>query len=70
VVHGPFAEAKETVAGYWILQVKSMDEAVEWAKRLPVEAAEHESGQESEIEVRQIFELEELGGSPVIERAR
>jgi len=70
VVHGPFAEAKDTVAGYWILQVKSMDEAVEWAKRLPVEAAEHESGQESEIEVRQIFELEELGGSPAIERER
>ncbi len=69
VVHGPFAGAKETVAGYWILQVKSMDEAVEWAKRLPVEAAEHESGQESEIEIRRIFELEELGGSPATERA-
>ena len=70
VVDGPFAEAKETVAGYWILQVKSMDEAVEWAKRLPVEAAEHDYGQESEIEIRQIFELEEFGESPAIERAR
>jgi hypothetical protein len=70
VVDGPFTQAKETVAGYWILHLKSMDEAVEWAKRLPVEAAEHESGQESEIEIRQIFELEELGESPEIDRAR
>jgi hypothetical protein len=70
VIDGPFAEPKETVAGYWILQVKSMDEAIEWAKRLPVEAAEHESGQESEIEIRQIFELEELGESPAIDRSR
>jgi hypothetical protein len=53
VVHGPFAEPKETVA-----------------KRVPVEAAEHESGQESEIEIRQIFELEEFGESPAIDRAR
>jgi hypothetical protein len=70
VVDGPFAEPKETVAGYWILQVKSMAEAVEWAKRVPVEAAEHESGQESEIEIRQIFELEEFGESATINRAR
>jgi hypothetical protein len=47
-----------------------MDEAVEWAKRVPVEAAEHESGQESEIEIRQIFELEEFGEGPAIDRAR
>jgi hypothetical protein len=58
------------VAGYWILQVKSMDEAVAWAKRIPVEAAEHESGQESEIEIRQIFELEEFGEGLAIDRAR
>lgn len=64
VVGGPFADPKETVAGYWILQVRSMDEAIEWAKRIPVEAAEHESGQQSEIEIRQIFELEEFEGSP------
>jgi len=70
VVDGPFAEAKEIVAGYWILQVKSMEDAVEWAKRVPVEAAEHDYGQESEIEIRQIFELEEFGESPAIERAR
>jgi hypothetical protein len=70
VVAGPFAEPKEIVAGYWILRVKSMDEAIEWAKRLPVEAAEHEGGQQSEIEIRQIFELEEFGESPAIDRAR
>jgi hypothetical protein len=70
VVDGPFTEAKELVAGYWILQVKSMAEAVEWAKRVPVEAAEHDYGQEGEIEIRQIFELEEFGESPAIDRAR
>jgi hypothetical protein len=70
VVDGPFANPKETVAGYWILQVKSMDEAIEWAKRVPVEAAEHDYGQESEIEIRQVFELEEFGESPAIDRAR
>jgi hypothetical protein len=70
VVDGPFAEPNEIVAGYWILQVRSMDEAVEWAKRVPVEAAEHEHGQESEIEIRQIFELEEFGESQAIDRAR
>jgi hypothetical protein len=70
LIDGPFAVPKEIVAGFWILQVKSMDEAVQWAKRVPVEAAEHESGQESEIEIRQVFELEEFGESPAIERAR
>jgi hypothetical protein len=70
VVGGPFAEANEVVAGYWILRVESMDEAVEWAKRVPVEAAQHDYGQESEIEIRQIFELEEFGESPAIDRAR
>jgi hypothetical protein len=69
-VDGPFGEAKEVVAGYWILQVNSMEEAIDWAKRVPVEAAEHEYGQESEIEIRQIFELEEFGEGPAIDRAR
>jgi hypothetical protein len=70
LVDGPFAEAKEVVAGYWILQVNSVEEAIEWAKRVPVEAAEHDYGQESEIEIRQIFELEEFGEGPAIDRAR
>jgi hypothetical protein len=69
VVDGPFTEAKEIVAGYWILQVKSMDEAVEWAKRVPVASVE-EYEQEAEIELRQIFELEDFGEGGAIERAR
>ena len=58
--------AKEIVAGYWILQVKSMDEAIEWAKRLPFEAG-GEPEAEGEIEIRQLFELEEFGESPAVE---
>ena len=60
VINGPFAESKELVAGYWILQVKSMDEAVEWAKRVPFEALSRiypgEYGAVGEIEIRQLFE--------------
>ena len=69
VIDGPFGEAKEIVAGYWILQVKSMDEAIEWAKRLPFEAG-GEPEAEGEIEIRQLFELEEFGESPAVERGR
>jgi hypothetical protein len=64
VVEGPFADPKQIVAGYWVLEVKSIDEAIEWAKRLPVEAAEHDYGQESEVEIRKIFEQEEFGEAP------
>ncbi len=53
VVDGPFAEAKELIAGYWIWQVKSMDEAVEWARRAPMH-----SGQ---VELRRAFEAEDFG---------
>ncbi len=62
VIEGPFGAATETVAGYWILQVKSMDEAIGWAKRLPFEAG-GEPNAVGEIEIRQMFELEELGQS-------
>jgi hypothetical protein len=62
VLDGPFAESKELVAGYWILQVQSMDEAVEWAERFPFEAWSRiypgEYGAEVEIEIRQVFEPE------------
>jgi hypothetical protein len=54
VIDGPFAETKELVAGFWIIQVKSRDEAIEWAKRIPF--------QEGEVELRQIFELEDFPG--------
>ena len=57
VVDGPFAETKELVAGFWIWKVKSRDEAIAWAKRAPSPFP----GQECEIEVRQIFELEDFG---------
>jgi hypothetical protein len=49
VIDGPFAETKELIAGYWIWQVKSMDEAVEWLKRAPF--------QDDEVEIRQVFEV-------------
>jgi hypothetical protein len=59
LVGGPFAESKRLVAGYWILQVRSMDEAVEWAERFPFEAWSRiypgEDGAEVEIEIRQVF---------------
>jgi hypothetical protein len=64
VTDGPFAETKELIAGYWIINVKSRAEAVEWAKRAP---SPH-PGQECEIEVRQFFELEDFAPSPAIER--
>lgn len=56
VMDGPFAETKELIAGYWIWNVKSREEAIEWVKRCP----NPHSG-ESEIEIRQIFEMEDFG---------
>jgi hypothetical protein len=56
VVDGPFAETKELIAGFWIWKVRSMDEAVEWAKRCP-----NPHAGESELEIRQIFETEDFG---------
>lgn len=54
VTDGPFAETKELIAGYWMWQVKSMDEAVEWLKRAPF-------GGGTEVEIRQVFEAEDFG---------
>ena len=59
VVDGPFAETKELVAGFWLIQAKSKEEAVEWARRAPFV--------DGEIEVRQVFELEDFGQSEGIE---
>lgn len=56
VIDGPFAETKELIAGYWLWQVRSMEEAVEWVKRCP---SPHEG--EAEIEIRQVFEAEDFG---------
>lgn len=59
VLDGPFAETKELVAGFWIWQVKSMEEAVEWVRRCP----DPMPGEESEIEIRPIYELEDFGAA-------
>jgi hypothetical protein len=57
VIDGPFAETKELIAGYWLWQVKSKEEAIEWVKRAPNPFP----GQESEVEIRQLFEAEDFG---------
>ena len=56
VIDGPFAETKELVAGFWLWQVKSKEEAIEWAKRCP-----NPTGHEAELEIRQVFEAEDFG---------
>jgi hypothetical protein len=56
VIDGPFAEAKELVAGFWLWQVKSMEEAIEWARRCP-----NPHNEDSEIEIRQVFEADDFG---------
>jgi hypothetical protein len=58
VIDGPFTETKELVAGYWIWQVRSIEEAVEWVRRCP----DPMPGEESEIEIRPLFEVEDLLG--------
>jgi hypothetical protein len=65
VVDGPFTEAKELVAGYSIIQVKSREEAIEWTRRFPNPSID---GKDGEIEVRQLFELEDFGESEAIDR--
>jgi hypothetical protein len=57
VIDGPFAETKELIAGFWIWQVRSMEEAVEWARRCPNPMP----GEESELEIRPVFEAEDFG---------
>ena len=69
VIDGPFAESKELVAGYWIIDVKSKEDAIEWAKRAPMDASDEFEG-DPEIEIRQVFELDDFGDSPAIDRAR
>jgi hypothetical protein len=65
VIDGPFAETKELVAGYWILQCKSLAEAVEWIRRCP-----NPHKEDGEIEIRQMFELEDFGASEAVEHHR
>ena len=66
-IDGPFAEAKELIAGYTLIQVKSREEAMEWARRFPNPTLD---GKEGEIEVRQLFELDDFGESEAVERFR
>ena len=56
VIDGPFAETKELIAGFWLIQVKSKEEAIEWVKRIP-----NPMGEESEVELRQVFSPEDFG---------
>jgi hypothetical protein len=56
VLDGPFAEARELIAGFWLIDVKSREEAIEWVKRCP-----NPTNEESEIEIRQVFEAEDFG---------
>jgi hypothetical protein len=56
VIDGPFSETKELVAGFWLIQVKSKEDAIEWVKRVP-----NPTGDEGEIEIRQLFEAEDFG---------
>jgi hypothetical protein len=66
VTDGPFSEAKEVIAGFWIWQVESMEQAIEWAKKCP-----NPTGVESDLEIRPVFELEDFGDAAtpeVVER--
>ena len=56
VVEGPFAETKELIAGFWLIETKSKEEAIEWVKRIP-----NPDNEESEVEVRQVFEADDFG---------
>jgi hypothetical protein len=65
VIDGPFTETKELIAGYWIIRVKSKEEAIAWMMRVP---NPHDEG--GEIELRQMFELEDFGDSPAVDHYR
>lgn len=67
IVDGPFAETKELIAGYTLIQVRSRDEALEWARRFPAPFGKHDDG---EIEVRQLYELDDFAQCEGIERFR
>jgi len=62
VIDGPFTETKELIAGFWLIQAKSKDEAIEWAKRVPFT--------EGHVEVRQVFELDDFGPGDAVEHHR
>lgn len=65
VIDGPFAETKELIAGYWIINVKAREEAIAWAKRIP---APHGATQDGVIEIRQFFELEDFAPCAAVDQ--
>jgi len=65
VIDGPFAETKELIAGYWVINVKTWQEAIEWAKKVP---PPHGPDQECELEIRQFFELEDFAPGEAVDR--
>jgi len=67
VIDGPFAETKELIAGFWVINVKSFQEAIDWAKKAP---NPHGHGAETAIELRPFFEMEDFGESPAVDDAR
>ena len=67
VIDGPFAETKELIAGFWVINVKSLQEAINWAKKAP---NPHGDGAETAIEIRQFFEMGDFGESPAVDDAR
>jgi hypothetical protein len=69
VIEGPFKDAKDLIAGYWLIQVTSRDEALQWAKRVPFGVDVHMGG-EGEIELRRLFELEDFAPSEAVEHHR
>jgi hypothetical protein len=66
VTDGPFAETKELIGGYWVIEAKSLSEAIEWAKRVP---APHGDAESAEIEIRQFLEVEEFVPGETVDRA-
>ena len=67
VVDGPFPETKELIAGYWLIQTRTREEAVEWSRRIPNPA---QGGKDCHVEIRQLFELEDFEQTPAIDRHR
>lgn len=68
VTDGPFAETKELIAGFWLIRVKSKEEAIDWARRVPFEPAY--GAPEGQIEIRRLFEIDDFPISPAVERHR
>ena len=66
VIEGPFAETKELIGGYWLIEVKSKQEAIDWALRVP---CPFDVPQDGHIELRQVFELSDFAPSPAVDRA-